>query len=84
MQFCVNALMILILIIGSKLIIDGASYDAGKGLIIYGDVTIGEFQSLMTYGFQSLMAVMMLSMVLVMIIISFEGIRCRLLFIRNV
>ena len=75
MQFCVNALMILILIIGSKLIIDGASYDAENKVIIYGDVTIGEFQSLMTYGFQSLMAVMMLSMVLVMIIISFEGIR---------
>ena len=75
MQFCVNSLMILILIIGSMLIINGASYDAENKIIIYGDVTIGEFQSLMTYGFQSLMAVMMLSMVLVMIIISFEGIR---------
>ena len=75
MQFCVNALMVLLLVIGSYLIITGSSYDAVNKKITFGDVTIGEFQSLMTYGFQSLMAVMMLSMVLVMIIISFEAIR---------
>ena len=73
MQFCVNALMILIMIIGSIIIINGASYDAVKEQINFGDVTIGELQSLITYGFQSLMAVMMLSMV--MIVISIESAR---------
>ena len=75
MQFCVNALMILILIIGSMLIIKGASYNAETKVITFGQVTIGEFQSLMTYGFQSLMAIMMLSMIIVMIVISIESAR---------
>lgn len=75
MQFCVNALMILIMIIGSIVIINGASYDVTTGIVEFGDVTIGELQSLVTYGFQSLMAVMMLSMVMVMIVISIESAR---------
>ena len=77
MQFAVNALMILLLIIGSIFIINNSEYiglDAdGSKIYLFKEVTVGQFQSLTTYGFQSLMALMMLSMVIVMIVMAIES-----------
>ena len=77
MQFSVNALMILLLIIGSIFIINNSEYiglDAdGSKIYLFKEVTVGQFQSLTTYGFQSLMALMMLSMVIVMIVMAIES-----------
>ena len=76
MQVCVNLLMILLLVIGSILIIKDGKYLGnvdGNDNFIFEGLTIGQFQSLTTYGFQSLMALMMLSMFVVMLVISVES-----------
>ena len=77
MQFSVNTLMILLLIIGSIFIINNSDYMGlaadGSKIYVFNDVTVGQFQSLTTYGFQSLMALMMLSMVIVMIVMAIES-----------
>ena len=77
MQLSVNLLMILILIIGSIVIINNSAYlglnSDGNAVYFFNSVTVGQFQSLLTYGFQSLMALMMFSMVIVMIVMAAES-----------
>ncbi len=77
MQFAVNSLMILLLIIGSIFIIKNSDYmglaEDGSKIYLFKEVTVGQFQSLTTYGFQSLMALMMFSMVIVMIVMAIES-----------
>ena len=77
MQLSVNLLMILILIIGSVIIVKNSAYlglDSNENAVyFFNSVTIGQFQSLLTYGFQSLMSLMMLSMVIVMIVMALES-----------
>ena len=79
MNAAVSIIMIIVLLIGSNIIINNSSLDAaetvrlGKNVFVFNDLTIGQFQSLTTYGFQSLMALMMLNMVVVMIAISVES-----------
>lgn len=73
MSASVNIIMILILTIGSILIVKNSTFDAVNNKYIYNDLSIGQFQSLMTYGFQSLMALMMLQMVVFMITIAIES-----------
>ncbi len=60
MQFCFNFNMIIICLFGSMLVINsGAS-----------ELTVGEMSSLLTYGAQILMSLMMVSMIIVMISMS--------------
>ncbi len=73
MQFSVNLLMISLMIIGSILIINNSFFDPIKEIYTFNSVTIGQFQSLTTYGFQALMALMMFSMVIVMIVMAAES-----------
>ena len=77
MQLSVNLLMIMILVIGSILIVNNSAYlglsSDGNAVYFFNSVTVGQFQSLMTYGFQSLMALMMFSMVIVMIVMAAES-----------
>ena len=77
MQLSVNMLMILLMVIGSILIINNTDYlglaSDGSKIYVFNEVTVGQFQSLTTYGFQSLMALMMLSMVIVMIVMAIES-----------
>ena len=77
MQFAVNALMILLLVIGSIFIIKNSEFlglaEDGSKIYVFNEVTVGQFQSLTTYGFQSLMALMMFSMVIVMIVMAIES-----------
>ena len=63
MQFCLNSIMIVILTFGSKLVIDS------RGL----NLNVAQMSSLLTYGFQILMSLMMISFVYVMITISYES-----------
>ncbi len=60
MQLCMNALMVAICIIGSRLIIKSG----GTAL------RIGSLSAMITYGTQILMSLMMLSMIIVMIVLS--------------
>ena len=77
MQFAVNSLMILLLVIGSIFIIKNSEFlglaEDGSKIYVFKEVTVGQFQSLTTYGFQSLMALMMFSMVVVMIVMAIES-----------
>ena len=77
MQFAVNLLMILLLALGSVLIVNNSEYlglnTDGEKLYVFNKVSVGQFQSLTTYGFQSLMALMMFSMVIVMIVMAIES-----------
>ncbi len=63
MQFCVNFNLVFILYVGSKMIItgDGANID------------VGQLSAMLTYGFQVLMSLMMLSMIYVMLTLSAES-----------
>ena len=77
MQFAVNALMILMLALGSVLIVSNSELlglDAdGNKVYLFSKISVGQFQSLTTYGFQSLMALMMFSMVILMIVLAYES-----------
>ena len=63
MQICVYFNMAFILIVGSKLIITSAGSSLG----------VGEMSSMLTYGFQILMQLMMLAMIYVMLTMSGES-----------
>lgn len=65
MQLCVYFNMIFVLLVGSKLIIS-----SGGSLI-----NVGEITAMLTYGFQVLMQLMMLSMIYVIITISLESMK---------
>ena len=65
MEMCMFFNVAFVLYIGSKLVI------GGKGEII----DIGQMSALMTYGFQVLMSLMMISMIYVMLTMSLEAIR---------
>ena len=60
MQFCFNALMITVCLFGSRLIV----VSGGEAL------NVGELSSLLTYGAQILMSLMMLSMIIVVVAMS--------------
>ena len=59
MLFCMYAVMTFVCLFGSQ-------------AIVMGDIIIGEFSALLTYGMQILMSLMMLSMIFVMITMSTE------------
>ena len=63
MQFCFNALMLMVCFFGSQLIIN----TGGEALDIAG------YTALLTYGAQILMSLMMLSMIMVIIALSLES-----------
>lgn len=65
MQFCLYVNMIVVLSFGSYLIVTGT----GTGL------NVGQLSGMLTYGFQMLNSLMMLSMVYVMITMSMESMR---------
>ena len=65
MQFCMYSLMVGILFFGSFLLISSG----GKAF------AIGNFSTLLTYGMQMLMSLMMLSMIFVMVTMSTESVR---------
>ncbi len=63
MQFCVYAVMVFVLSFGSYTVI------TSQGL----ELDVGQMSSLLTYSFQILMSLMMLSMIFVMITMSLES-----------
>ena len=65
MQACLYTNMIAVLTLGSYIIISSTGLELG----------VGELSSMLTYGFQILMSLMMLSMIFVMVTMSAEGAR---------
>lgn len=65
MQFCVSFNVIFVLTMGSSMII------SSKGTIL----DVGQISAMLTYGMQTLMSLMMLSMIYVMLTISLESMK---------
>jgi len=65
MQICMYFNMVFILLVGSKMIIEGG----GEG------IDVGQISAMLTYGVQVLFSLMMLSMIYVMLTISAESIK---------
>lgn len=63
MQFCLNSVMIFVLTVGSYSVI------TSRGL----DLNVGHMSSMLTYGHQILMSLMMLSMIFVMLTMATES-----------
>ena len=75
MQFAIYALNLVVIFLGATFVIQNGTYDETLGLITYNKLSTGDLSSLLTYGMQSLMSLMMLSMVIVTITISIESAR---------
>ncbi len=75
MTVAIDILMMVILVVGSVIIVKNSSSSVvdGETVYVFNKISVGEFQSLSTYGFQSLMALMMLQMVVVMITMAIES-----------
>lgn len=65
MQACVYFNLVFVMIVGSKLVITNAG----------STINVGEMSAMLTYGFQILMQLMMLSMIYVMLTMSSESIK---------
>lgn len=65
MQLCLNFNMVFVLYVGSKMVITSRGADLG----------IGQISAMLTYGMQTLMSLMMFSMIFVIITISAESVK---------
>ena len=77
MQVAISTLMTLVLLLGSITILKSSNFDQGPNGIVYifEELSVGQMQGLVTYGVQSLMSLMMLSMIIVMITMAVESAR---------
>jgi len=86
MNFAIHLSNMLVCGLGAKLIMDTSSKkvdtngnvildENGLPIIVWGELSVFELSSLLTYGVQILMSLMMVSMILVMLIMSLEAIR---------
>jgi ATP-binding cassette subfamily B protein len=71
MQFAIYVLNLVVINLGAYLILSNTSIDTSG--LVEADLTIGKLTSLITYGIQTLMALMMLSMIFMMIVLSLES-----------
>lgn len=76
MNTAIHLSNVLIIGIGASAIAKSASYNPDTKQINWGgSLTIGQMSSLLTYGIQILMSLMMISMIMVMLVMSLEAIR---------
>ena len=75
MNTAIHLSNVLIIGIGAVIISKTAYYDEAKGDVVYNGLEIGQMSALLTYGIQILMSLMMISMIMVMLVLSLEGIR---------
>lgn len=76
MNTAIHLSNVLIIGIGASIIAKSASYDSEADQINWGgQLSIGQMSSLLTYGIQILMSLMMISMIMVMLVMSLEAIR---------
>lgn len=74
MNFAIHLSNILVCFFGTQLIYNTANLETtSEGVkIVWGELSIGQFSSLLTYGVQILSALMMISMIIVMLSMSLE------------
>ena len=75
MNFSIHLSNMLVCLLGAIVILGSASFDETNQTIIWGELSVAELSSLLTYGVQVLMSLMMISMIIVMLTMSLESIR---------
>ena len=75
MNTAIHLSNVLIIGIGASVIAKTASFDSENQQIVWNGLSIGQMSSLLTYGIQILMSLMMISMIMVMLVMSLEAIR---------
>ena len=77
MNFAIHLSNILVCAIGASVIVSSATGidENGERIIAWGKLTLPKLSSLLTYGVQVLMSLMMISMIIVMLTMSIESVR---------
>ncbi len=80
MNFAIHLSNVLVCAIGSSIVIQQAAFNGqfdanGDPIIAWGSLTLPKLSSLLTYGVQILMSLMMISMIIVMLTMSIEAVR---------
>ena len=74
MNTSIHVVYLLTMYLSALLIFETASTDT-EGNIIWGKLSASDMSALLTYGIQILMSIMMISMIVTMLVMSFESIR---------
>ena len=75
MNTAIHVVYLLTMFFASTLIFKTAGYDPVNEQYIWGDLSLGQMSALLTYGIQILMSIMMVSMIVTMLVMSFESVR---------
>ena len=75
MNTSIHVVYLLTMYFAATIIFKTATYNAAEETFIWGDLSIGQMSALLTYGIQILMSIMMISMIITMLVMSFESVR---------
>ena len=75
MNTSIHVVYLLTMYFAATLIAKTAGYDPVNESYIWGDLSLGQMSALLTYGIQILMSIMMISMIVTMLVMSFESVR---------
>ena len=73
MNTSIHVVYLLTMYFAASIIFKTAQYIDGS--FVWGDLSLGQMSALLTYGIQILMSIMMISMIVTMLVMSFESIR---------
>ena len=73
MNTSIHVVYLLTMYFAASIIFKTAQYVDGN--FVWGELSLGQMSALLTYGIQILMAIMMISMIVTMLVMSFESIR---------
>lgn len=75
MNTSIHVVYLLTMFFAATIIAKTAGYDPVNETYIWGDLSLGQMSALLTYGIQILMSIMMISMIVTMLVMSFESVR---------
>ena len=75
MNTSIHIVYLLTMFFAASIIAKTAGYDPVNEAYIWGDLSLGQMSALLTYGIQILMSIMMISMIVTMLVMSFESVR---------
>ena len=75
MNTSIHVVYLLTMYFAATIIFKTAQYDPVNESYIWGDLSLGQMSALLTYGIQILMSIMMISMIVTMLVMSFESVR---------
>ena len=75
MNTSIHVVYLLTMYFAATLIFNTAGYDPATESFIWGELSLGQMSALLTYGIQILMSIMMISMIVTMLVMSFESVR---------